>query len=127
MTKNVMDASAVLAFLQDEPGRDFVEPLIAGALISSVNLSEVVAKIASRGTPAAVIEESIRHSGLAIVPVDARLGLDAGLMFPRFRPFGLSLGDRVCLALAIRENLPVVTADRVWATLGLPITVTLIR
>ena len=63
----------------------------------------------------------------AIVPVDAELGLRAGVLHAATRSRGLSLGDRICLALAEGEGVPALTADRAWADLDIGIEVSLIR
>ncbi|MFZ1106612.1 MAG: PIN domain-containing protein [Hyphomicrobiaceae bacterium] len=64
---------------------------------------------------------------LAIVPFDEELARQTGALRPATRSLGLSLGDRACLALAQRERLPVLTADRSWAKLDLGIAITMVR
>jgi PIN domain nuclease of toxin-antitoxin system len=110
----VLDASAVLAFLQDEPGAAAVEASLPHSVISAVNLSEVIAKLSERGMPAEAIREALEG-----LPFDVHaFGLDdaykAGALRAATRAAGLSFGDRACLALAARLGVAAVTADRAW-------------
>ena len=128
MSDAVLDSSALLALLNSEPGEDVVAQAISrGAAIGAVNLAEVIAKLAEVGLPEAAIHGALDPLGLTLVDFDADLAYRAGLLRPLTRSAGLSLGDRVCLALAQRLSLPAITADRNWASLALGITVTLIR
>ncbi len=128
MSEWVLDASAALAVLKREPGEDRVtEALGAGAVISAVNLSEVVAKLAGRGMPEAEIREDIRGLRMDVAPFDADAAFAAGLLIPLTRSAGLSLGDRACIALGQRRGLPVLTADAAWAGLDLGVEITVLR
>ena len=124
----VLDASALLALLKQESGSEQVATCIKeGAFMSSVNLSEVVAKFSEAGVPEAVIHEILDILGLMIVDFDGTFAYEVGLLRPLTRQVGLSLGDRACLALAKRLNLPAVTSDRAWENLSLDISVQVIR
>ena len=123
----VLDASALLALLDGEPGQEVVAPLLPGAVIGSVNLAEVVGKLAERGMPEAEIREALDGLALEVHPVDETLAYATGVLRPGTREHGLSLGDRACLALAATLGLPAYTADRVWAQLDLDVEVRLIR
>lgn len=112
----MLDASAVLAVLLDEPGAEAVQRLLPGALLSSVNLTEVVGKLCDRGMPAEQVVAAIALIGVEIVPFDAEQAKVAGELRPLTRNAGLSLGDRACLALARLRGLPAFTADVAWAT-----------
>ena len=128
MQNYVLDASALLALLNQEPGSERVASCIAnGAIINTVNLSEVVAKLSDAGVPEEVIREALSVLGIVIVDFDTVLAYDAGLLRPLTRQMGLSLGDRACFALARRFELPAVTTDKVWETLSLGVVVQLIR
>lgn len=128
MSSVVLDASALLALVYNEPGADRVQQAIAeGALISSVNLSEVVAKLSEEGLPADVIQAILDEINLETVAFDIQLAYLTGLLRPVTKEFGLSLGDRSCLVLAKERDLPVLTADRAWADLALGIDVRPIR
>jgi ribonuclease VapC len=128
MQSYVLDASALLALLNQEPGSERVAACIAnGAAISTVNLSEVVAKLSDASIPEEVTREILSVLGIVVIDFDTVLAYDAGLLRPLTRQVGLSLGDRACLALARRLNLPAVTTDKVWQKLSLDIAVQLIR
>jgi ribonuclease VapC len=128
MQSYVLDASALLALLNQEPGSERVAACIAnGAVISTVNLLEVVAKLSDAAIPEKVTREILSVLGIVVVDFDTVLAYDAGLLRPLIRQVGLSLGDRACLALARRLNLPAVTTDKVWQKLSLDIAVQLIR
>lgn len=123
----VLDASALLALLNSEPGADLVTEALAEAAISSVNHSEVIAKLAEGGLPEPVIRQTLDGLGLEIVPFDVGQSYLAGLLRVATRPASLSLGDRACLALAQTLQLPVMTTDRSWSQLNLNVIVELIR
>ncbi len=129
MTGFVLDASAVLALLLGEPGADKVKAGLDGSIMAMVNLAEVVSHYAKLGAERHDIEALLRPLPIRLVPIDAALSYDAGMLRPITLEGGLSLGDRYCLALAKREGVPALTAERRWpgvaATAG--ITVELIR
>lgn len=127
MTDAVLDASAVLALLQREAGSDAVVARLAGAAISSVNLSEVVAKLADAGMPESAIRSAINPLALDVRPFDDHAAYAAGLLRPRTRSMGLSLGDRACLALGIALSRPIVTTERTWKSLKIGAEVVLAR
>ena len=110
----VLDASALLAALLDEPGRDKVDAEINGAHMSTVNLSEVVAHFARLGATGAEIDALLADLPVAYVPPDRQLAIDAGLLRPVGDRAGLSLGDRMCLALGRTMRSRVLTVDRKW-------------
>ena len=111
----VLDASAVLALLQDEPASEVVAALLPGAIISAVNLSEVVAKLVDAGMPDEAVRAVLGGLSIDVRPFDEAAAFEAGALRRRIRHAGLSLGDRACLALAKRLGLRAVTADRAWA------------
>lgn len=127
MSEVVLDASALLALLNAEPGAAVVEKAIPGAVVSSVNLSEAVAKLAERGMPEGVIRVALGDIGLRVVPFDEGLAYQTGMLRVSTRSAGLSLGDRACLALGRQLRLPVLTTDRAWASLDFGVEVRLIR
>ena len=116
----VLDASALLAHLRDEPGADVVaEAIASGAVISTVNLAEVFSRVADRGEDPAKLAAELTQSGLldgaiTVEPFTAADAIDAGRLRPLTRDAGLSLGDRACLALARRLEAPALTADTDW-------------
>ncbi len=130
-SKIVIDASAVLALLNKESGFEIVEKHLGNAIISSVNFSEVLT-VTFRDI---FITDRERVEGLRllkntfshIIEFDSEQATTAALLDSVTKKYGLSLGDRACLALAIQKKLPVLTADKVWEKLGLGVKVQLIR
>lgn len=110
----VLDASALLAALLDEPGKDRVDAIINGAMLTTVNLSEVVGHFARLGADDVEVSAMLSGVPFVLVPMDEELAIAAGMMRPKGDAAGLSLGDRVCLAQARRAGRPAVTADRAW-------------
>ena len=120
MSSWVLDASALMAVVNSEPGAGRVEEALdAGATMSTVNLSEVVAKLAEAGLPEQSVLDVIGPVGLQFAVFDAEDAVSAGLLRLPTRSAGLSFGDRACLALASRIGVPVLTADRAWAAVDL--------
>lgn len=124
---NILDSSAVLAAIFREPGFDRVDARIDDSVICSVNVSEVLSKLLDKGYPEDDVLEQYRTLRLAVVDFDEGLGLLAGRLRLATRHRGLSLGDRACLALAIREDATALTADRTWAELDVGCKIELIR
>ena len=127
VTVAVLDASAVLAVYFDEPGADRVRLALPGSLLSAVNFTEVIGKCLDRGEALGAVLRKLATMGLAVVAHDAQLARRAGELRPLTKRLGMSLADRACLALAERERLPALTADRSWASLDLEIDIHLIR
>jgi ribonuclease VapC len=123
----VIDASALLAMLQDEPGSDRVVAALPDAAISAVNLSEVVAKLCDKGFAQDQARETLEMLSLNVVDFDLPQAVEAGLLRLTTRAFGLSLGDRACLALAARSGATALTTDKVWAQLEIGVSVDVIR
>lgn len=120
MIKHVLDASAVLAVLNGERGEKKVIPIMGESVISSVNLTEVAAKLLEAGMGEADARLAVSVLGIGeIADFTEDLAWDAARLRPLTRQYGLSLGDRACLALAIRLNVPTVTADKEWSKLKL--------
>lgn len=127
MSGVVLDASAVLAYLQGEPGGDLVAEQMAAAVIGAVNLSEVIAKLVDKGLDQGAVDETLQSVGLEAVAFDLAQARAAGLMRAATRKRGLSLGDRACLALARARGAPALTADRAWTEVAAGVEVRLIR
>lgn len=127
MSEAVLDASAVLAILNDEPGAEEVAAVLKSAAVSAVNLSEVVGKLADDGVAEAATRDALDELHLRVVPFDRDQAFAAGSFRPVTRRAGLSLADRACIALAQQLDVPALTTDRRWAELQLPITLRVIR
>ncbi|MBW8783833.1 MAG: type II toxin-antitoxin system VapC family toxin [Novosphingobium sp.] len=111
----VVDASAILAVLNDESGQDVVIERLDEAAISVVNLAEVIAALIAKGKTEGQARMAMRALGCAVVEADEELGIDTGILRKLTQPAGLSLGDRFCLALARRLGVAVLTADQSWS------------
>lgn len=115
MAEAVLDASAILAAIFDEPGAAAVDAVLPGAAASAANIAEVASKLADREMPATTIEAVITGLQLEIHELDLAQALANAQLRRPTRGSGLSLGDRTCLALAKRLGLPALTTDRVWS------------
>ena len=123
----VLDASALLAFLKDERGAAAVRVALPEAVISSVNLVEVVTRMIDDGFQLEDVRTAIADTSVEPVSFDEELAYAAAALREPTRARGLSLGDRACLALALRQGLSVLTADRQWSGLDIGVGVRLIR
>jgi len=123
----VLDASAVLTVLQEEPGSVHVEAHLRTACISTVNLAEVVTKLQDRGFTDAEIDEALSLLDLDVRPFDEVCAILAGKLRGTTRHAGLSLGDRACLALAQSLGATALTTDRAWDALDIGIRIELAR
>lgn len=122
----VIDTSALMALIKDEPGAEAVERSLPGALASPVIFAECLSKLANQGYDAEAARDDFLISGLEVP--DFTVSDVAGVKaLHALASRGVSLADRFCLALALDRRLPVLTADRPWADLGLPIEIRLIR
>jgi ribonuclease VapC len=123
----VIDASVFLAAVLGELTAEDAETWLAGSCISTVNLSESVAKLVDHRYGAAIITDTIQAMELDVRPFDREQAEGAGLLRHSTRQYGLSLGDRACLALAKDLGRPVATADKAWAKLDIGVPIELIR
>jgi PIN domain nuclease of toxin-antitoxin system len=124
----VLDASAVMAVIQGEPGHERLTPeLLSDAVCSAVNLAEVHAKLVSRGLSSQEAWQDATSPIAEILPFDGDQARISGDLVTQTKPLGLSLGDRACLALGIALQAPVYTAEKAWKKLKLGIPIHLIR
>ena len=127
MSRAVLDASAILAFLRSERGAEVVEGYRGDALASAVNIAEVATKLGDQGLTSTEWQYSLAVIDLEIIAFDESQALATGSLRESTRRWGLSLGDRACLQLAALRGLPAVTADRAWAELDVGVEVRVIR
>jgi len=127
VTEYVLDSSALLAAFFAEAGAERVEQILPSAVISAVNLSEVVAKLQDRGVPDDEVEQHIAGLDLVVIDFDRRQASEAGRLRQPTRAAGLSLGDRCCLAVASQRGAVAVTTDRAWLSLDVGVTVEAVR
>jgi ribonuclease VapC len=125
--KWVLDASAVLAYLNRERGREAVAAVLDGALLSTVNAAEVGTKLVDDGFTTAEVQELLGALGLTMVGFSESLAYRTAELRPAARRLGLSLGDRACLATARELQAGAVTTDRKWLDLGLDLEIQVIR
>jgi PIN domain nuclease of toxin-antitoxin system len=128
MNKIVLDASAILALLNDEPGAEKITPeLLSRATASAVNLAEVQTILVREGGDPDESWTLAVDPIPGIEPFTAEQARIAGTLVQKTSSLGLSLGDRACLALAIALEAPVYTTDRLWKKLKLGIPIYVLR
>lgn len=127
MSEYILDASAVIAFLNSEPGGNRVAEILENAVISAVNLSEVITKLIETGIPEAEIHLILDYLSCEIIPFGETEAIGAAKLRPLTRHLGLSLGDRACLGLALQLNRTALTADKAWDSLSIGIVIEVIR
>ena len=114
MSDVVLDASAVLAMLREEPGGDRVAEHIGRAAISAVNLQEVAKEMLREGASLETTRAVLDELALDVRPHDADAAYVAAALYEQTRQYGRGLGDRTCMALGIALGVPVLTTDREW-------------
>lgn len=113
MAKAVLDASAILAWINEEPGSDKVDRVLNDGVVSTVNLSEAGAILIDRGVPEDQVEYAV-DLGVKVIAFDHKQAIAASRLRVLTKPYGLSLGDRCCLAVGWILKLPILTADLQW-------------
>ena len=117
-TAYVLDASALLCLINDEPGSDRVAAVLSSSVISAVNLAEVTSKLNELGADAETARALLAPLHLAVVLFDEGAGYATGALRVATRGRGLSLGDRACLSLAGSRGATALTTDTAWADAG---------
>lgn len=123
----VLDASALLCLIFQEPGAERVGACLPGARMGAANLAEVIGKLVDLGVDGDAAAREIAELDLEIVPLDRGQAEAAGCLRATTRGIGLSLGDRCCLALAGTLDAIALTTDRAWTGVPKPIAVELVR
>jgi len=127
MNRYVLDASCLLALINEEDGRDIVQKALPGSIMSSVNVSEVVTVLTRLGIPHEKIRSTIKNLVHSVIPFDEEQAYIAGQFYIKTQEKGLSFGDRACLSLGKAKNMSVLTADRPWSQVDCGVDVQLIR
>lgn len=122
-----LDASALLALLFRENGHEQVARYLDDCCLSTVNLSEVIARFARDGHDPQMALRQLAATSIEIVPFTANQAALAAAFLPQTRHLGLSLADRACLALALSRDIPALTADLVWQQAALGVEILIIR
>lgn len=117
MTKVVLDASALIAYIRKEPGAENILDLLPHAVMSSVNYAEVVAVLSRLTMTSDIIENILKNLIGHVMPFDPSQALITGILQRQTKSKGLSLGDRACIALGIHLQAPIYTADKIWTEL----------
>jgi PIN domain nuclease of toxin-antitoxin system len=123
----LLDSSAILALLYQEPGADRVDAERKHAAIGTVNWAEVATTLFEDGMQDDMVRNTLIGLNLTIVPFTDLMAYEAGRLRPLTRAIGLSLGDRACLATARVLDIPVLTADRIWLQAAVGVQVECIR
>jgi ribonuclease VapC len=123
----VLDASALIAFLRREPGADKVAEVLPRSCISAVNLAETLGKMVEHGKSLEATVYQIERLRIAVVPFDGEHARIAASFWKQTRNVGMSLGDRACLALALKASLPALTTEGDWTKCDLGVSVVKIR
>lgn len=122
-----MDSSALLALIANEKGADKAMHYLSRAKMSTVNISESIATLINKGATfqeAETIIDSLIHDRISFSDEQSKIAAE---IVTETKKYGLSLGDRACLSLAINDKLPVLTADKIWSKLDLGVKIILIR
>lgn len=125
--KMALDASALIALIYQEKGHQIVTDALEQSVISAVNLSEVIAYMVKKQVVTKQIMDALVDLAIPVVNFDAEQCFIAGQLIKQTSPFGLSFGDRACLALALHKKHHIITADKAWNKLDLPIEIIQIR
>lgn len=125
--ETVLDASALIALLWEEPGAEKVEPLLGRASISAINWAEVLQRYRAHDIETAGKRESVEALGVSIESFEPEDAETVAELWRPTRSDGLSLADRACLALARRLEVTAHTADRAWRRVQVGVRVVLIR
>ncbi|KAB2876029.1 MAG: type II toxin-antitoxin system VapC family toxin [Bauldia sp.] len=127
MSEIVLDASVVLAAILEEPGHEVMLELRDAALMSAVNLAEARTRLIDHGYDRQSIDTSIGLLNIKVIDFDTELAVMSAELRPATRAAGLSLGDRACLALALKLGAVALTADRAWAGIETAVEVRVVR
>jgi ribonuclease VapC len=123
----VLDASALIAFLRNEPGSDKVASVLSSSCISAVNMAETLGKMVQYGKPLEDVAHQVQRLRIPVIPFDDELAGITASLWKTTRTVGMSLGDRACLALALKTTLPALTTEEAWLRCGIDVQIVKIR
>jgi PIN domain nuclease of toxin-antitoxin system len=127
-TKNhLLDTSAIITLLKKEPGYEILDEIIASSAMSVVNLTELVSMLTRSGVIDHEVDEVIKDIVPEILQFTEDIAIEAGKLIKHTKSYGLSLGDRACIATGIQHNMKIFTADKIWKELKLPVEIIIIR
>jgi ribonuclease VapC len=122
----VLDSSAIIALIKKEKGVELVSANIKGAIMSSVNYAETLAVLVRKLSPEIAV--SILSKLISeIVEFDEAMAVQTAILYQQTKKYGLSFGDRACIALGLAKGMNILTADKIWTKLDLNITIKYIR
>jgi PIN domain nuclease of toxin-antitoxin system len=127
VTSVVLDASALIAFLRNEPGADMVRQRLPDSIISAMNYSEVLKKTIEVGGSIDAVRMHVNALPVSIIAFDIEQAVSTASLYPLTKPLGLSFADRACLALGIRSQAAVLTTEKKMAAVKAPVKVVLVR
>ncbi len=127
MTEAVLDASALIAFIRNEPGAEKVAAVLTASCISAVNLEETISKMIHYGKPLEDVSYQIERLRIPVIPFDGEQARMSASLCKVTRPSGLSLGDRACLSLALKLHVPALTTESEWLKVNVGVRVEKIR
>jgi len=128
MNKYILDASALLALLNSEPGAETIEKILPTSVMSTVNVAEVIAELDKRLDVTPDESKEMVHTIVdQIVPLDFNQAVEIGRLRKYTKDFGLSLSDRACISLALSTGYTVYTTDKIWSNLELKCNIIVIR
>lgn len=123
----VVDSSAVIALIREERGADVLRPYVGSMVISAINFCETITVLQRLAGPDVMVTHPLSFLVSEVVAFEAQAAVEAANLHFYTKPYGLSLGDRACIALGIKRKLPIFTADKIWAELKLDADIRLIR
>lgn len=124
----IFDTSAILALINLEKGHDTVRPVLDRAIMSTVNVAEVAKFLIEKESYTRENVSSLIESTLYdIIPFTTSQAITSAEIIKETRPYGLSLGDRACIALSMETGYPIYTADRIWEKLSMNLDIVFVR
>ncbi|WP_341748898.1 type II toxin-antitoxin system VapC family toxin [Candidatus Tisiphia endosymbiont of Sialis lutaria] len=112
--KYLLDTSAIIALLKKEPGYKILEDVIASSSIASINLSELVSVLTRSNIAENEIDIIVADIVPEIIPFCENIAIKTGKLSRLTKDYGLSLGDRACIATGCYYNMEIYTTDKIW-------------